>query len=96
VCTDGVAVIRLAGEVDLLTTDVLRAALRRWSTGAGPPRVQVDLAEVTLLDAAGPGTLVRAQRDARRSGADVVVCNAHGVVRRVFEVTGLAGSFGLG
>ena len=42
------------------------------------------------MDAAGLGVLVRAQRHTRRLGADLVGCNARGIVRRVFDLTGLA------
>jgi len=94
--TAGVATVRLAGEVDLATADLLRTVLAAQTTHAVQPRrIDVDLAQVTFMDAAGLGVLVQAQRHAGRAGAALVVCNAHGIVRRVFDLTGLAGTFGL-
>jgi anti-anti-sigma factor len=93
--TAGVATVHLAGEVDLATIDLLRTVLQATTHAVQPRRINVDLAQVTFMDAAGLGVLVRAQRHTRQLGADLVVCNAHGIVRRVVDLTGLAGRFGL-
>jgi anti-sigma B factor antagonist len=94
--TGPVALVRVTGEVDLETAFVLRAALRKLTAEPMPPRrIAVDLEHVTFLDAAGLDILVQARQRAHRAGADLVVCNAHGIVRRVFDVTGLAASFGM-
>ena len=91
-----VVVVRVAGEIDLATAPALRTVLRRQTEAATPlRRIDVDLAQVTFLDATGLGVLVEARQRGHRAGANLVVRNAYGIVRRVFVVTGLADCFGL-
>ena len=64
----GVAVLAVAGELDLATAPRLREQLTRL-VGDSPGRVVVvDLSGVTFCDSIGLGVLVGAQRRARAHG----------------------------
>lgn len=67
---DGVTVLAVSGDVDLLTTADFAAAC-----GSGPPEkpVVLDLTEVTFLDSSGINAVLRASRDAEEAGGRMVV-----------------------
>lgn len=82
--------LHVAGEIDLATAPQLQAALQATLTEAAlATTLQVDLAEVTFLDATGVGVLVHTHHAARRTGLGFSVHNPHGVVLRVLEVLNL-------
>ncbi len=64
--TDGRAVLRLVGDIDVTTVGILRAAARRCLREC-PAALSLDLRSVNFCDAAG----VRALRHARREAAGV-------------------------
>ena len=82
--------VRLSGEFDLGARDDLRAALLGAIAEANGARILVDLAEVGFLDSETLRVLLDCRSAAQRQGTDFRVTNAHGVVRRVLDVTGLA------
>lgn len=57
--------------------------------GDGPAIVEVDLAQVTFLDAAGVGTLVAVCNRARAHRVRLRVRGATGLVSQVLEVCGV-------
>ncbi len=59
-----------------------------------PPELVVDLSQVTFLDSTGIRELIIAEQALKRRGGRLVVCGAHGVVRRCLEVTGVLERFG--
>jgi anti-anti-sigma factor len=74
--------LRLVGELDLNTVDLLEAALAR-TRGQAPPAV-VDLSELRFLDLIGLRALLRAVGD---DGAGVArLVGATGIVRRLIEL----------
>lgn len=89
--TDGLAVVTLAGEVDLYTAPRFHEVmLRGIDEGAG--RVIVDLTAVTFLDSTALGVLVGGAKRLGTDGSPQIVCGP-GNVRRILEITGLAGVF---
>ena len=80
--------VSVAGELDLFTAPQLGSLLDR-SIEQGATSVTVDLSEVTFLDAAALGVLVRAaQHFGSDSGTLRVIC-PDARLRRLFEITGL-------
>jgi anti-anti-sigma factor len=79
--------VRLRGELDLAYAQAVGEALRaaRCST------LEVDLTELTFLDAAGLSAVVSARAEVMARGCHVRVVGASGIVRQVFTVTGLGG-----
>ena len=90
-----VAVVEVAGELDLHSAPQLRAELNRALENNASPRIVVDLAGVTFLDSTGVGVLVGALKRAREAQGALYFCGAQTRVRRVFEITGLIGALPL-
>lgn len=90
----GVVVARLPTEVDLAVAqqvrDDLTAALSENQT-----HLVVDASEVTFMDSSGVNALVHAHEAATRLGGTLHVVATGSAVRRVLEITGLAGRLGL-
>jgi anti-anti-sigma factor len=83
---DSATIVAVAGEVDLTTASQLRHLLTEQRG-----RVVVDLADVPYLDSSGLAALSDGYRALRRDGGTLVVRAPRPHVRRVLEVTGLAG-----
>jgi anti-sigma B factor antagonist len=84
-------VLRVAvrGEVDLSSRDRLLEALTVAIATTAKP-IEVDLSQVTFLDAAGIGALIAAHTNARNHRLTLSVYGAAGLVRQVLEITGAA------
>jgi len=85
---EGNFVVVLRGEVDVATTDEVRAALvealMAWSG-----QVVVDLAGVSFLDSEGLATLIRVHDYYALDGRPLAVRAPQPQVRQLFESTGL-------
>jgi anti-anti-sigma factor len=84
----GRVALRLAGELDLHTVDLLEAALA-CTRGQPPPSV-IDLSELTFMDLVGLRTLLRAV-EGEPAGLTRLV-GATGIVRRLLELAETNGS----
>lgn len=82
----GASVLHLAGELDIVWAERVRAAIGALA-GEG---LVVDVSGLRFIDATGVGAVVAGERAAAKSGHRLVVRGASGIVRRVFEVSGLA------
>ncbi len=92
--TDGLALVTLAGEVDLYTAPKFREVLLQ-GIDEGARRVVIDLSAVTFIDSTVLGVLVHgAKRLGPDGGALHLVCGPGGV-RRILEIAGLAGVFAM-
>ena len=85
--TDDRTVVRVVGEVDLATQDMIGAALA--AEGIEPRALTVDLAGVTFLDSAGLRMLVLLHRRCADNGGALVVRGAPPAVQTLFQITGL-------
>jgi anti-anti-sigma factor len=82
---DGHPVVSIEGELDLSTTEVVRAAVDVVLVRQ-PGRVVFDLGRLAFMDSSGIALLVRvAQRV-----PDVELRNPSQIVRRLIDLTGLA------
>ncbi len=81
-------IVTLAGEVDLRTSPQLRNTLHELLENR-PPRIIIDLSDVSYVDSSGVGTIVELKRRAMRSGSDVILVGLQTRVRSVFEITRL-------
>jgi anti-anti-sigma factor len=82
----GFPIIKLVGEIDLSNVESVRATIDATVSSA-PERIVFDLSGLEFLDSSGIALLLSA---AAKSGR-VELRNASEIVRRVIEVTGLAG-----
>jgi anti-anti-sigma factor len=88
----GDGVIRLAGELDLASAEVVGPQLLALVAAATPGRLDVDLSGVTYLASAGVGLLLAAQAEARARDAVLrLVVEPGGAAARILELAGLAG-----
>jgi anti-sigma B factor antagonist len=78
-------VVRVFGEVDIVTAPVLQRHLES-AIGSGRPTVVIDLAETTFLDARGVGALVNARKRVTAAGGRMVIRRPPALVRRVLEL----------
>ena len=84
---DGAVIVRLAGELDLYNTPVVRQVLLDLCEEQ-PGRLVVDLEQVTFVDSTGLGVLVEARSRLRDRGA--LVLAAPGLeVQRALQISGL-------
>lgn len=81
----GAVRVVLSGELDMSVQDELHEVLHTL-LAASAGVTEVDLRDVTLLDCAVIGELVRAHLDARRRGQVLVVTRPRGFVREVLEL----------
>lgn len=87
------SVLTVAGELDLSSAPDLKWALAD-ALGASRGKVVVDLSLVTFLDSTALGVLVGVQRRLSAGTRLAIVC-ADANVLRIFELTGLVGTFEL-
>lgn len=82
-------VLRVDGEIDLATVEVLRVGLAE-AVAQSVPLVVVDLDEVGFLGSVGLSALISAQEQATESGCRlVVVVSPTSPAMRTIQVTGL-------
>jgi stage II sporulation protein AA (anti-sigma F factor antagonist) len=86
---DRVVRVPVTGEVDLATSDTLFHLLVAVLARDEIQRVEVDLADVTVLDASGIGVLLAARNRARTRGKELRVAGATGLPLTVLETTGV-------
>lgn len=86
---DDSACLHPIGELDIASREMLDRAQRRVFDAYPVTDVMVDLEDVRLIDGSGLGVLVKGRNHAHSRGIRYWVANAHGMVGRVFEITGL-------
>jgi anti-sigma B factor antagonist len=89
---DGCAVLRVCGEIDMLTTPRLRSELAKL-IDAAPRVIVLDLAAVSFFASSGLASLVEAQDAAGAAGVQLRLACPSRSVRRPLQMTGLAGRF---
>lgn len=85
---DGVAVVKVGGEVDVYTAPQLRGALDR-EIAEGRVRLVIDLDDVTFLDSTGLGVLVGRLKLVRKQAGWLRLVCSNDRILRVFRITGL-------
>ncbi|XVS66448.1 SpoIIE family protein phosphatase [Actinosynnema sp. CA-299493] len=90
-----VQVLRLAGDVDLMTVDDLRVALTAGIDSADPRPVEIDLGQVGYLSSSGIALLLDAAATAHRARRALTVHAVEGTApARVLSLSGLHGLTG--
>jgi anti-anti-sigma factor len=87
----GVAVLRLAGDLDIDARDELRAAA--LAAVPGSAGLVFDFGETTFLDSEAMAALIEGMNAARTAGISVRAVNARGIVHRVLDVAGVLEMF---
>lgn len=81
--------VAVSGDVDLASSAAVERAVAGAVATTGVTRVEVDLAGVDLLDSSGLSLLLKGRRNADEHGVEYRVTGAHGVAKRVLELTGV-------
>ncbi|AVT38423.1 hypothetical protein C6W10_20455 [Plantactinospora sp. BB1] len=92
--TAGALTVRLAGDLDMDTVDLLRRTLDQVLRH-GFASVAVDLSQLRFCDSSGIRTLLFGCADAERLGCRMYVVNPRPFILRVFELTGVTSLLGL-
>jgi anti-anti-sigma factor len=90
-----IVVVAVAGEIDMDTAAQLQATLMATIEAQPPRTLTIDLAGVSLLDAAGMTALIQVHQHARRQHIETSLINAQPLVSRSIRITGLGPFFGL-
>ena len=86
---DGVTVLRVDGDVDLLSAPRLAREITQAIAGSGAREVVVNLAGTQFLDSSGIAVLLAGRREAQEHGVDYRVSSAQGIVLEVLSITGV-------
>ncbi len=89
---NGVAVVDVAGELDIATSPRLKSAVHHALT-EGCSRVVVNLLQTTYLDSTALSVLTSAQKEARRAGGNVGLVYGQPQIEKILTMTGLKDSF---
>jgi anti-sigma B factor antagonist len=84
----GEAVLKLAGEIDMLTAARLSSVVNDILTEP-PSRIVLDMAGVTFCDSQGLGTLVVLSRKSSHAQTVLTLTNVGDFLQRVLDITGL-------
>jgi anti-sigma B factor antagonist len=87
------AVVRLTGEFDITARDEVHAALVEAVGVAGPTGVVIDFDQAMFLDSEAMGALIEGLNAGRAAGVPLRIVNAHGLVHRVLDVSGVLALF---
>ncbi|MFF8288839.1 STAS domain-containing protein [Streptomyces sp. NPDC016309] len=87
----GQTLLTVAGELDIVTGEELRARLHGLLLG--PATVVVDLSAVTFLDCSGLRVLLWARRRSNAVGAELRLHAPSPAVRKILRVTRLEAAF---
>lgn len=89
-----VAVVRVTGDVDMLTTPVLRSTVEQ-QIAVGCRKLVIDMRDVTFLGSSGLAALVEAQRASEARGVALRLVGDSRAVTRPLVATGLREVFEL-
>ena len=85
---DGVATVKLAGELDVAGVPETEMTLRE-ALDAGCRRLVIDLRDLTFMDSTGITLLVRWDLGARNDGYDLALIRGNERIHRLLTLTGL-------
>ncbi|MBT1094084.1 anti-anti-sigma factor [Streptomyces sp. WAC 05379] len=85
--SDGIRVVTAAGEIDYDTCEELQQALE--PSGPLPPRVVVDMHQVTFMDSSGINVLLGAYRTHTTAGGWLRLAGPTGAAKRALQLVGL-------
>ncbi len=84
----GIAVVRLAGRLDLLSAGAVKQRLAE-AVAAGQRRLVVDLAAVPFIDSTGLTSLIAGLKAARQAGGDLRLARPTDQARTILGLTTL-------
>jgi len=92
---EDVTLVAVSGDLDAYSVPELRSVLTRVIDATESVIVEVDLSQVTFIDAGGIALLVGQQRRLNSLGRELMLSGLSHGVERVLKVTGLSRAFTL-
>lgn len=90
----GMAVVRLRGDVSAANIDPVRKAIAD-AIARKQPKVVIDLSATSFLSSPGLAVLVQSMQLCQRSGSTLILAGANDRVRGIFEISRLTDVFRL-
>jgi anti-anti-sigma factor len=87
-----IAMLSLAGRLDANTVSQLERALTDAQL-AGHRAIVIDLGELIYISSSGLRVLLTGRGNARKRGADILLCNLQPAVREILEMVGFSAIF---
>jgi len=84
-----VLIVRLEGELDHHTADMLRTKMDRQLNEESVQHVLLSLANLHFMDSSGLGVILGRYKQVAARGGEMVVCSINSVIYRLFELSGL-------
>ncbi|MGA5305483.1 STAS domain-containing protein [Nucisporomicrobium flavum] len=88
--------VRLSGDLDINAREELRDVLVAAAQEDGAGALVVDFDDTAFLDSEAMGALIEGFLAARAAGVKMSIVNAHGLVHRVLDVSGVLEMFETG
>ncbi|MFF3448844.1 STAS domain-containing protein [Streptomyces sp. NPDC002667] len=88
-CGEGIALVTVAGELDVETAPELHTRLADEIRG-GRRHLLLDLSAVPFMDSSGINALLKAHDAAGRAGGGVCLVSPARVVQRILDLTGVS------
>lgn len=85
---DGTVLVKMAGDLDLASADVLQQALLTIEKDK-PPTLYLDLSGLGFMDSTGLRLILQASERAKKALSRLVLVAGRESVQRVFRVTGM-------
>lgn len=86
---DSVLLIRLEGELDHHTAELLRKQVEQQFAKKGLKHIVLNLEHLTFMDSSGLGVILGRYKQVKQLGGEMVVCAISPDVKRLFEMSGL-------
>jgi anti-sigma F factor antagonist len=84
-----VLVVRLRGELDHHTADIVRFKMEDAILRGRVEHVVLSLKDLQFMDSSGLGVILGRYKLIKSRGGKMVVCDVHSGVKRLFELSGL-------
>ena len=91
---NGIPVVRVAGEVDIVTSADLKHSLNK-ALDSGSKHLLIDLSNVTYMDSSGFGVLLSIMKRLRPIGGSISLAGCCEMTERMIRLTRLDTIFGL-
>ena len=91
----GTVVVQIAGELDASTSPQLDHGLTGLIDEQGNMSIRAEIGGLTFIDSTGLTALVRALREVRDRGGDLVLANPTPKIHRVLDMVGLTQVFSI-
>jgi len=84
-----IVIVRLRGELDHHTADVLRFKMEEAIQRSGSDHIILSLKDLQFMDSSGIGVILGRYKQVRSKGGRMLVCHVNPNVHRLFELSGL-------